>query len=354
VVGAIVAILVVAGTSAFAWQRLSGNGTQPHDVLPSSVIAYARVDGDPSASQKVKLLRLLKKSPALAEELDLRDENQDLRMPIIESMLSDCDINYDKDIAPWIGNRFGAGLASNGKTGLLAVQVTDEKAARKGLDLAAGCLGLTDPGVVFTKGYALLGEGQDATDKAAKDADKSPLADKKEFVEDMEDLGDPGIVSIWVEAKGLGEAFASEMGDDAGQQALKDVRSAAAALRAGDDNVEITGINHANKDSGKVTAIDFGKLPADSLAVLSVSVGEDNFDHLWAGLSDGMDTMGSSSNYDHPGNRDDFFSTLKEIEEHTGFVLRDDLKTLLGDNLTIVAGDRNLSTIDQFQGPADV
>ena len=32
---ALAAIIVLGGSAAFAWQQLSGDGTQPHDVLPA-------------------------------------------------------------------------------------------------------------------------------------------------------------------------------------------------------------------------------------------------------------------------------------------------------------------------------
>lgn len=329
-------IVVLAGSAAFAFQKLSGGGTQPEDVLPASVVAYARLDGDPSASQKVKLLHLLNKSPDLAKQLGIKDDKQDLRKTLFSSLLSDCEIDYNAEIKPWIGDRFGVGVAKSGDTGFFAIQVTDEKAARKGIALAAGCLGLKDPGVVFAKGYALLGEGQKATAAAAKQAETSPLADKPAFIEDMKSLGDPGIASVWADATGLGDTFGSEMGD-AGKS-LNTVRSGALTLRAGGDNIELTGIAHTAKDIGKVSTVDLGALPESSLLAASASGGGKQVDRQWTTFTEGFV-------------RDQIDSTLAEIEQQTGFVLPADLKTLLGDNITLVVGDRNLETIDSIQGP---
>ena len=339
---AIAAVVVLGGSAAFAWQQLSGGGTQPHDVLPSSVVAYARIDGDPSASQKIKLLQLIRKSPELAKEIGIKDANQDLRKTIIKEMLTDCSVDYAKDIEPWIGERFGVGVASSGDTGFVAVQVTDEKAARKGISLVSGCLGFDDPGVAFIKDYALIGEGQDKTDAAAKEAAKSPLADRPSFKEDMESLGDEGIASVWADAKGLNDAFGASLGGGAAaDKALAKTRSSAASLRAGDDNIELSAISHQNKDIGKVTAVDLGELPADALLAASISGGGRQVDEQWPAFAE---TMGAF----------DLDGVLGQIEDETGFVLPADLKTLLGDNLTLVVGDRNLAKIQEFQGPADV
>lgn len=335
-------LIVLAGSAAFAWQRLSGSGTQPHDVLPSSVIAYARIDGDPSASQKVKLLHLLKKSPELAKELGVKDEEQDLRKDLFESMLSDCDVNYKTDISPWLGKRFGAGLAKSGDTGFFAIQVSDEKAARKGIDLVAGCLGLSDPGVVFAKGYALVGEGQDDTEAAAKEAATSPLSEKAAFTEDMDSLGDPGIATAWVDFKALEETFADELGGAAGMDMqLKQARSGATALRAADNNIELTGITHLAKDFDKVKTVDLGTLPINSLLVASISGGGKQVKTQWPTFAEAMGGFNLEE-------------VISGIEDQTGFDLPEDLETLLGDNITLVAGDRNLAKIDKLEGPEGI
>src|SRR5699024_9074649 len=52
---AAVFVIVLAG-AGLAWKILGGGGPQPQDVMPASVTAFARVDADPSASQKIDLL----------------------------------------------------------------------------------------------------------------------------------------------------------------------------------------------------------------------------------------------------------------------------------------------------------
>lgn len=346
VAGSAVALgILLAGSAALAWGKLSGGGAQPHDVLPASVIAYVRIDGDPSAAQKIKLLHLLRKSPDLAAELGITNDKQDLRKTFVKSLLSDCDVDFEKDVAPWVGNRFGAGVAKGGKTGYLAIEVSDEKSARKGLDLMADCLGLDDPGIVFAHGYALLGEGQRATEAAAKEAARSPLADNATFTQDMDSLGDEGIVSVWADTKPLGNTLGVLGGSlsttSPADKALDQTRSAAASLRAGDDNIELGAISHQRKDIGKVTPVDLGKLPNAAVLAASFSGGGRQVAKHWSSLNEAMGQFDSTR-------------FLDDIESQTGFVLPADLGTLLGDNITLVAGDRNLAKVSQLEGPGGV
>src|SRR4051794_22420618 len=102
VIGAIAAVVVLAlAGGAFAVvKKLDGGGAQPHDVLPASVIAYARLDLDPSASQKIALFKLIRKFPKAAESVGIKSADQDVRKLIFTEILDQggCDLSYDKDI----------------------------------------------------------------------------------------------------------------------------------------------------------------------------------------------------------------------------------------------------------------
>ena len=99
VIGGIAAVVVLAlAGGAFAVvKKLDGGGPQPHDVLPASVIAYARVDLDPSASQKIALLKLSRKFPDAANEIGIKSPTQDVRKLLVEDILEEggCDLTYD-------------------------------------------------------------------------------------------------------------------------------------------------------------------------------------------------------------------------------------------------------------------
>lgn len=356
---AIAVPVVLIGGGAYAYQQLNGGGPQPDDVLPSTVIAYARLDADPSAAQKIKLFKLIKKTPDLAREIGIKDDKQDLRKNIVEGVLSDCpNIDYDKDIKPWIGDRIGVGITdARGEKGLVALQVTNEKKARKGIDLVAGCLGFTSPGVAFNKGYALIGNSQKDVDAALKGADKKTLSAARAFTEDMQSLGDQGIASVWVNAEAFVKEYADDIPDDATRKSLEDARSAALTLRAGDDNIELTGIGHRNSNIGKLATADLGDLPAGSVFAASFTGGGKALEEQWPSFRSAF-AQGFNESLDRGPvpkvTDDDIDEGIKAIEDETGFKLPEDLQTLLGDNFTLVVGDTNLSTLDSIEGPDDV
>ncbi len=352
--GIAVPVLLVGG-AAYAYQQLNGGGTQPDDVLPSTVIAYARLDADPSASQKIKLFKLIRKSPDLAREFGIKTDTQDLRKEIVKGILGDCDnIDYDKDIKPWLGNRIGIGVTdARGEKGLVAIQVTDEKEARKGLELTAGCLGMADPGVSFSKGYALVGPSQKDVDAAVKAAAKQPLSASAEFTEDTQSLGDQGIASVWVSAEAFVKEYADELPDAATRKKFENLRSAALAVRAGDDNIELTTIGHTNSDLGKLTNVNLGGLPASSVLAASFAGGGKSIVGQWDAFKDGF-VQGFSAEGGPGISKGDIDQGITEIEKQTGFKLPEDLATLLGDEITFVVGDTNLSKLDSIEGPADL
>ena len=64
VVGAAAAsVLAIAGGAYVAYGALSGGGAQPETVVPAAAAAYAEVDLDPAASQKVAAFRFLHRFP---------------------------------------------------------------------------------------------------------------------------------------------------------------------------------------------------------------------------------------------------------------------------------------------------
>lgn len=219
-VGGIVATMMlgIAGAGAGAYLWLAGGGPQPADAMPETVDVYLRVDADPSANQKVEIYRLLEEIPELKEVLD---DNEDLRKSVIEPALENCDgVGWD-DVEPWLGDRMGLGIdldlpedpstleyMSDDEifTDHVKIygtaQVSDEDAAQEAFDdIFSGC-GVPaeqQPGVAFNEGFAVIAYNQDLADEAVE-ADGS-LSDNAEFTEAMDQLGDPGVVSGWVNAE---------------------------------------------------------------------------------------------------------------------------------------------------------
>ncbi|MEJ7634903.1 DUF3352 domain-containing protein [Aeromicrobium sp.] len=387
VIAGIIAVAVLAlGGAAFAvFQKLDGGGAQPHDVLPESVVAYARVDLDPSASQKIALLKLIRKFPEAADDIGIKSADQDVRELLVKEALKagSCDLTYDEDVEPWLGSRVGVALDKK-QTPLVAIQVTDEDKAAKGIEAIFTCSG-EKAAVAFLDGYAVVAEDQKGADAAVKAATTSSLGDNADFAKDTESLGEQGVASAWVDTDALIDEF-PEMKDLAGSspdqlKQLEQVGSGAMALRADGSTLELAGISGLTDALDELPAAPLTKLPSDTVAALSVGgLGEqisaqyDTFleqltgafggpsvarvqaaepsvaEGITPGKEDEVDPYAESDPAAAP-TPDDF---VAELERETGLKLPDDLETLFGDGLTIAIGSENLQTLPTMEGPADI
>lgn len=339
-------VVIAGGGAAFAvFKKLDGGGSQPHDVLPASVIAYARVDLDPSASQKIALLKLIRKFPEAAKSIGIKSPTQDVRKLIFAEALSDgdCGLTYDKDIKPWIGNRLGVALEKDAKTPLVAVQVSNEGKATKGITALAKCGDGTAPGISFLKGYAVVAEKQSTADQATKEAKAAPLADNKTFVEDFKDLGNQGVASVWADAKALNAA--EKVGDNglalSGAENFEGLRSTAATLTAQSTSLELSAIAHTDTAIPDLKPAKLTTLPDDTALAFSVSGAGKPAVKNFNSFIDGLKESGEDTD-----------AELASIKKKFGFVLPDDIETLLGDSLTLAIGSTNLDKLPTLSSPA--
>ena len=335
-IAALAMVLVVAGGGIFAYGKLK-SGDQPAAVLPGTAVAYARVDLNPSAGQKVAAIRFLLKFPSVKDKLGLTGEKDDLRQTLFEQIKKYAgddlaDVDYDKDIKPWLGERAGVAALppADGKkepTVVVAVQVKNEGEATKGLDKL---MAKEDkkPGRAFSNGYVLLADDQATVDAAVATAKDNPLDKNAKFSADMDKLGEQGFTSVWADMKGI-----ASISGKVDSEALGGVGDAsmAAALRFDSSSVELKGVVQGDK-SIKVNAADAGdlitKLPDSTAGAVAVSGGENLVDTLWQQLE-------KASN----GN---IKQLTESITNETGLTLPDDLKSLLGKNLA-VAIDKDAS-----------
>ena len=246
IVGAVVALVVVAGGagSYAVYNKLSGGGAQPHDVIPASVDAYARLDLDPSASQKVELFKFIRKFPDAAKELGITSADQDVRKLVFDELVSDAcpDVDYEDDVEAWLGERIGMGGWFEEEKFVIAVQVTNESKARDGIKKLIACDD-EDYGIAFLDGYALLSEDQKTVDDAAKEALKTPLGEDKAFLADFEELGDQGVASAWMDVKAMTDI--PEFKESAGEQAkiLQQIDTVATTLRVDGSAIEVAAVS---------------------------------------------------------------------------------------------------------------
>ncbi len=142
IVGAGVAAVVV-GAGATTWAAFSffNSGPQAAEAFPADTLALVSIDLDPSASQKVAAFKLANRVPSLKDDLGLHS-GDDLRRKLFDGLIdSECDLDYDDDVEPWIGSSAGVGVV--GRTDpkpVLALAVTDETKARAAAKLLEKCL----------------------------------------------------------------------------------------------------------------------------------------------------------------------------------------------------------------------
>ena len=344
--GSAVAALALVGGGAFVASQLTGGGDQPADVLPADTLAYLRVDLDPSASQKVDLLRLLQRVPEFEETTGISSDKEDLRRTLAEAVLSevDCDVDYDNDIRPWIGDRaaFAAIPGKDEPAAAALLQVTDASAAESALAAISDCFGGEDAGgaFAFIGDYVVIAETQAIADTVVSGGEDDPLSDQKAYADDMDRLGDQGVASFWVdvpaaveaaregEALGLGFSGADPL-------ALGGATSTFGALRAGSDSIELAML-YSGEQFTSNAASPVAELPGTTLAAFSVSGLGERVPDLWDRVQEasGMDAAA-------------FERGASEFERATGLRMPDDLATLLGENLTVAMDAEGVEALGQ-------
>src|SRR5690606_8647097 len=105
--------------------------------------------------------------------------------------------DFARDVEPWLGSRLGIALlppVQGSKDGVpvVAVQVTDEEAARAGI---AKLMKDEKYGLAFRDGYAIVTEQQADADKYAEGP---TLAENAAFTGDTDALGEQGVLSFWM------------------------------------------------------------------------------------------------------------------------------------------------------------
>ncbi|MBE3074328.1 MAG: DUF3352 domain-containing protein, partial [Actinobacteria bacterium] len=128
----------LSGAGYFAYAALTGGGSsgQPSTVIPGNAIGYLRIDTDPSMIQQITSVRFLNKVPQI-KDAGLGDV--DWRKKMIEQLKKNDDrgtlknVDYDKDIAPWLGDKVAVAAlppaSGDQPTVVVALQVKDEAKA---------------------------------------------------------------------------------------------------------------------------------------------------------------------------------------------------------------------------------
>jgi len=336
---ALLVLVVGGGGGAFAYNVLSGRGTQPEDVLPGNAINYVRFDLDPAGDQKVALLNLARKFPELRERLGQGD---DLRKSLFEALQKEdddlSDVVYETDIEPWLGDRLGVAQVPGTDGGdtetVVALQIKgDEETVRKALDK----MGSEDDetGYAFTDDYLIIAETQSLADRFAQAGAESSLASNQRFADDMDALGQPGILSFWAD---LAKAAKSRQGVTLPEVPVGPAEVTGrlvGALSFETNAVQLKAVVRGVEDVPQVNgSVRLGELPSSTIAALSVAGAGQAFEQQWPQLRKMIESTGMISEFD---------SSLRAIESQFGITIPGDIVTLLGEELTIAVDERGLS-----------
>ena len=337
VVGGLGVVLVggvVAGGLA-AGSFLSGGGTQPEEVLPASTVAFAKIDLDPSASQKLDALQLMGKFP------DARPQGDDIKAALVKKWFDDnpYGLTYQHDLAPWVGDRAAVAAvatsqATDGLAPVLAVQFTDRAAMTASLHRAEAALrkeGRTDGfHYAVRDDYVLITDTEaEATGFAGA---AQVLADDPAYATDAADIDAGNQIGLaWAN---LGEAYkvasAEAMRAFSGElPSAKVTGRVVAGLHVTPDAVEVVGQTHgmSSKGSNPLAAAHPGTslvrgMPADATAAVSLT-------GLGPALAKAWDTY----------RQNDFLGIGVQARQY-GVRLPDDLEAVFGSEFALAVKDK--------------
>jgi hypothetical protein len=365
VVGGVVALVAaLIGGITYGAASLSGGGAQPEDALPAGAVAFAKVDLDPAASQKVDAIRFLRKFPSLRNHLTA---DADLRKVLFEAVADDAGwkkVDFAKDVEPWLGDRVGVAAYSpkdfghaktaggpSAPTVVVALQVGDEDKARAGLNRLIAATPGSKPGYVVQDGYALLAENTKLAQSVADGVQKGTLAKAKTFAADIGSLDD-NIATFWIDgdaatslasvANLYGVGLPGAAGAGASGAVGKKKNPALTGWRVvfslrfdGPDVLELAGtIKHrTNISDPNVPLKGFANLPPSTVAAIGLGGGDSLVDHAWKNIGQGIDSSAGADSFDN---------AVRQAEALYGLKLPDDLKLLLGSNLLVALDSSGL------------
>ena len=336
-VGGILAIVAVGAGGAFAFSQLSGGGAQPESVFPSTTLAFAKVDLDPSAGQKVDAIRFLRKFPDARDKVK---EDSDLRKVVFDAIKEDGGldgVDYAKDVEPWLGERAAIGAVA-GRSGeepvpVVALAVKDKGAAEKSLPKVAAAM--DDGECKVVEEFAVCTE-KDQLSGVVSAVDKATLADSANFKTDMGDLGESGIVTAWMDTAKLAESVKDLTPSGmsifgATGKGAEQAGRVAMALRFDGPHLELAGhVNDAKTAFvGSAKAGSIAKLPKGTLAAVTVANAGEQLKSSWPQVESSLkEAIGAQ----------EFADGVAQVEAELGISVPDDVVKALGSQLSIAFG----------------
>lgn len=384
--GAAVSVAALVGGGAWAVTAFLGTGAQPSEALPASTLGYAAVDLDPGGEQKVEALRMLRRLPEFRESVGL-DTDDDVRRYLFEETLggSGCEVDYADDVEPWLGGRAAVAAVpgEDEPTPVLVLQVLDAEAAADGLAALRACAGTEEELAWVVEGeWAVLAPTEAAAREVVDAAAEATLADDADFIRWGEEVGGPGILTMYA-APEAGDVLAEVAEEQAasgreggidpfaapglaglapGGEVPEEVRGrleafegAAATLRFDDGGLELEMAVDADDETAAAwTGAGAGAdavraLPSDTAAALGFGLpagwSEDAMTRMESGLGPVSEMLLGLP----------FDDLVAMAEQQSGLSLPADVETLLGESLAVaVGGDFSLEAAEASDDGSEV
>ncbi|GAB2470301.1 hypothetical protein GCM10027030_01230 [Luteococcus sediminum] len=245
------------------------------DVLPEGVASFVEVDLEPELAQQIQMADFARHVPGLASRLPGMaggDVKQHLATAIVRQ--AGCrDVDYARQLEPWLGERVALAQLDD-QTRVLAVQATDEPAARRGLPALLSCAGWSSGQVLYSDGYLVASNTAGGAGEALSMATRGVLSSNASYESDTRRLGPRGVVTAWAWGGLAAEALQRT-----------DASSGAATLRFADGALEAKVVARSRQDLPTSTSHPkVADLPADTSVAVGISDGAKRADWLWESL----------------------------------------------------------------------
>jgi hypothetical protein len=360
-IGGGLATLGVIGVGAWAAAQFFATGAQPAEALPATTLGYASIDLDPSGGQKIEALRTLNKFPGFKDEFGL-DADDDIRQKLFdESGLADsCEISYDDDIEPWLGERMAVAAVDLGEKQpevVMVLQVKDAEAADEGLRKLRDCesVGEDTGGWVIEGDWALVADDVEGAQAVADATADGTLAEDAEYKDLTTAAGSAGIVSLYAApeagaylsdslgemtglAEGLEEGLTGsdtlgELPDAAaeGDSPLEDFGGAAVTVRFDDGALEVEGAAANVEAMSSLYTTDRGGDVVETLPAATAAAFGVGFEEGW--LTKYVEQMAAAS-----GGEMTAADLFEEASAATGLDVPEDVETLFGESAALAFG----------------
>lgn len=351
-VAAGVVLVITVGGVAFV-NLLGGGGAQPEDVLPANAVAFAKLDLDPSAGQKLAAYRLSSRFPAVRSRVTSEGTSvKESTFGLLFTGDTGMGLDYQKDVAPWLGDRVGIGvfpdLDADRKPEVgLAIAVTDQDAAKVALDKAvANAAGHANAkGHVSAKiGYAFADDFVIVSDTTAHAAalvragKATPLAGST-YAEDVTKLGADQIGVAWVDvaatykafpkdlaAKGLTTALTKAGGSRTSGRVVTGLHADPSFVELVSIGIDVKGADALVGSVGGGEAAMIASFPSEVSAALTVNGLGRSLGELYASLTAKGDPMG-----------------IRPMLSGLGIRSAKDVETLLGAETGLMMGGKGAS-----------